>query len=164
MVDVIISEASLFFDLFSLKISQSTQSSRLAIFPSFFGHSFSYLLDYYLFYSDSSTKYMQWWAVLSRIYGSFPMFDRWKYKKSNVNKEEGNKSFNGFLERPFTFLTLMYRGFNSDMVYVDMKVSFEIAYVMLSRSHSFSRFHAFIIKHLYVFPSNEPLWKWRGES
>jgi hypothetical protein len=62
IVDMIISEASLFF-----AISLSPQFAHLAIFPSFFGHSFSYLLDLHLFYSDSSTKYMQWRSAISNF-------------------------------------------------------------------------------------------------
>lgn len=58
----------------------------------------------------------------------------------------------------------MYRGFNIDMGYVDIKVAFEIVYVMLSPSQSLGKFQVLILEHLYVFPKNEPPWKWRGES
>lgn len=49
-------------------------------------------------------------------------------------------------------------------LYVNMKVAFEIVYVVLSWSHSLSRFQAFVIIYLQKFLTNEPLWIWRGES
>lgn len=64
----------------------------------------------------------------------------------------------------FTFLTFMYGSFDPDMLYIDMKVAFETVYIMLSRSHSLSRFQAFVLMYLQKLPTNEPLWKRRGES
>lgn len=64
----------------------------------------------------------------------------------------------------FPFPHLHVWGFRLDMLYIDMKVAFETVYVVLSWSHSLSRFHAFVLMHLQKFPTNEPLWKWRGES
>lgn len=49
------------------------------------------------------------------------------------------------------------------MNYINMKVAFETMYIMLNQSHSLGRFQAPILEHIYVFSTNEPLWKWRGE-
>ena len=68
------------------------------------------------------------------------------------------------MERSFTLFTFVYRCFNPDMIYVDMKVSLETIYDMFSQSHSFNIFPDFVLDQLYVFPTNEPPWKWRGKS
>lgn len=49
------------------------------------------------------------------------------------------------VERSFSFLTLTYGSFNSNMIYVDIKVAFEIVYVILSLSYSMSRFQEFLL-------------------
>ena len=67
MMDVIISKVASFFAPFSLKYSLSPQFSHLAIFPSFFDHSSLYLLDFHLFCSNSSTKYMKWYTFITRV-------------------------------------------------------------------------------------------------
>lgn len=72
MLHVIVFEVVSFFAHFSLKFSLSPQFSHLAIFPSFFGHSSIFWLNFHLFYSDSSTKYMQWQTIINDllIFGS----------------------------------------------------------------------------------------------
>lgn len=53
----------------------------------------------------------------------------------------------------------MYVSFDPNIIYIDMKVTFETVQVQLSRSHLLRRLQTLVFMYLQKFAANESPWK-----